>query len=185
MALDKLLENEAQSEIERIRAEARDRAEQIVAQAHEQARSLVQSRERALEAQRQAGMVRARSAADLEANASRLSAGEAGTAEVYELVQGYLGGVTAAPEYRDILARLIEQAREAIPGAEAVEVNPADVDLARQIVTDLEVRANPAIQGGARVVARGGKSGISNTLGGRLERVKADLAPQISRMLAE
>lgn len=185
MALDKLLENEAHSEIERIRAEARDRAAQIVAQAQEQARSLVESRGRALESQRQAGLVRARSAADLDANASRLSAGEAGTAEVYELVQGYLSGVTSAPEYRDILSRLISQAREAIPGAEAVEVNPADVDLARQLVTDLEVRGNPGVKGGARVVARGGKSGITNTLGGRLERVRADLAPQISRMLAE
>ena len=35
-----------------------------------------------------------------------------------------------------------------------------------------------------RVVARGGKSGITNTLPGRLERVRAELAPQVSRLLA-
>ncbi len=39
-------------------------------------------------------------------------------------------------------------------------------------------------KGGVRVVARGGKSGIKNTLGGRLEQVRLDLAPQISRLLA-
>jgi V/A-type H+-transporting ATPase subunit E len=35
------------------------------------------------------------------------------------------------------------------------------------------------------VLANGGKSGITNTLAGRLERVKGELAPQISRLLAE
>ncbi len=185
MALDKLLENEAQSEIERIRAEARDRTARILADARERAQTLLDSRARALETQRQSGLVRARSAADLELSAARLTAGEQGLAEVYALVEGYLRDVTQAPEYRDILGRLITEARGAIPDAEAVEVNPAEAALARELVTDLPVRENPALQGGVRVVARGGKSGITNTLAGRLERVRSDLAPQVSRLLAE
>lgn len=185
MALDKLLENEALAEIEAIRAEARSRAAQIVAEATEKANAMVESRTRQMEVQRQAGMVRARSAADLEANAARLSANEASVSEVYGLVNQYLGGISGVGEYRDILGRLIAQAREVVPDAEAVEVNPADVGLARILVQDIAVRENPAIQGGARVVARGGKSGITNTLSGRLERLKDELAPQISRILTE
>lgn len=185
MALDKLLENEAQAEIERIRAEARGRAEIILAEANERANTLIESRQRAMETQRQANLVRAKSAADLESNAARLNASEAGVGKVYQTVQGYLDGVVIAPEYRDILGRLIREARQMVPDAEAVEVNPKELEMARQLVTDLEVRGNPNIQGGTRVVARGGKSGITNTLAGRLERVRADLAPQISRMLAE
>lgn len=185
MTLDKLLENEAQEEIARIRAEARDRAAQIVMDARERAQALLDSRTRALETQRQAGLVRARSAADLELSASRLNASEQGMTEVYGLVEGYLRDVTQAPEYRDVLGRLITEARGAIPDAEAVEVNPAEAMLARELVTDLPVRENPAVQGGVRVVARGGKSGITNTLHGRLERVRSDLAPQVSRLLAE
>lgn len=185
MALDKLLENEAQSDIERIRAEAQARAAQIVADAREQAQNMLDSRTRALDTQRQAGLVRARSAADLELNASRLSAGESGMTQVYGLVNEYLQGITAAPEYRDILSRLIAEARAAVPDAEAVEVNPADIGLGRILVQDVTVRENPNITGGVRVVARGGKSGITNTLSGRLERVKAELAPQINRILAE
>lgn len=184
MALDKLLENEAQSEIERVRAEARDRAARILADARESAQSLLDSRTRALETQRQSGLVRARSAADLELSASRLNAGEQGLTQVYALVEGYLRDVTGTPQYREILARLITEARQAIPDAEAVEVGPAEAPLARELVTDLPVRENPTLQGGVRVVARGGKSGITNTLGGRLDRVKGDLAPQISRLLA-
>lgn len=184
MALDKLLEHEAQGEIERIRAEARDRAQQILASARERAEALLDSRRRAIESQRQAGLVRARSAADLELNAARLSAGEASLREVYALVDAQLAEIIRLPEYREILARLIAEARQAIPDAEAVEVNPQDLPLARELVTDLVVRENPGIQGGVRVVARGGKSGITNTLPGRLERVRADLAPQVSRLLA-
>lgn len=185
MALDKLLENEAHSEIERIRAEAKGRAEKIVSDAHERAQAMLESRQRALETQRQAGLVRARSAADLELNASRLSASESVMAQVYSVVNEYLGGVTNAPEYRDILTRLILEARQAVPDAEAIEVNPSDLGLGRIIVQDIPVRENANIQGGVRVIARGGKSGITNTLAGRLERVKGELAPQISRLLAE
>ncbi|BDP42726.1 v-type ATP synthase subunit E [Deinococcus aetherius] len=184
MALDKLLENEAQSEIERIRAEARERSARILADARERAQSLLDSRTRALETQRQSGLVRARSAADLELSASRLNAGEQGLGQVYGMVEQYLQGITQAPEYREILGRLITEARQAIPNPEAVEVNPAEAALARELVTDLPVRENPGVVGGVRVVARGGKSGITNTLGGRLEQVRSDLAPQISRLLA-
>lgn len=185
MALDKLLEQEAQSEIERIRAEARDRSQMIVAQAQERAQALIESRQRALEAQRQAGIVRARSAADLDLNAARLTASESGMSQVYELVNQQIAEITRVPEYRDILGRLIYQAREVITDAEAVEVNPAEAALARELVHDIPVRENPAIRGGVRVVARGGKSGITNTLAGRLERVRGELAPQVSRLLAE
>ena len=53
------------------------------------------------------------------------------------------------------------------------------------MVTDLEVRTNESIQGGVRAVGRGGKSGVTNTLLGRLERVRGSLAPQVARILAE
>lgn len=185
MALDKLLENEAHSEIERIRAEARGRAEKIVQEARERAQGILDSRQRALENQHQAGLVRARSAADLELNASRLTANQAGVAQVYQMVEDYLQSVTNAPEYGNILTRLIQEGLQAVPDAEAIEVNPAEMHLARHMVSGIEVRENAGIRGGVRVVARGGKSGITNTLAGRLERVKADMAPQISRMLAE
>ena len=97
MALDKLLEQEAQSEIERIRAEAR------TCRCHSQRRprprqSLLDSRSRALQNQRQAGLVRARSAAELERSASRLKVGESGLTQVYSLVEGHLQEVVQAPD---------------------------------------------------------------------------------------
>ena len=110
---------------------------------------------------------------------------EEGVTQVYQMVEDYLSSVTQAPEYSSILARLIQQGLEAVPDAEAIEVNPAEMDIARPLVGGVELRENRNIRGGVRVVARGGKSGVTNTLAGRLERVKAEMAPQISRMLAE
>ena len=185
MALDKLLENEAQSEIERIRAEARDRAQAIVREAQEQAQTLLDNRRRALDNQRLSALTRARSSADLERSASRLNAGESGMSRAFETAKHELMEVTRAPEYRDILSRLIAEARAVVPNAEAIEVHPNEAHVAREIVTDLEVRENYAIQGGVRVVANGGKSGVTNTLQGRLERLQGTLAPQVSRILSE
>jgi V/A-type H+-transporting ATPase subunit E len=90
-----------------------------------------------------------------------------------------------APEYREILARLISEAQGALGEVEAIEVHPSEAAVAREIAPGLEIRENPAIQGGVRAVGRGGKSGITNTLLGRLQRVQGTLAPQIARMLAE
>ena len=185
MALEKLLENEAQSEIERIRAEARDRAAVIIREAEEQAQTLLESRTRALETQAQASLTRANSAADLERSASRLNAGENGMSRAFQTAQHELMAVTRAPEYKDILTRLIEEARAVVPNAEAIEVHPNEAHVAREIVKDLEVRENYNVQGGVRVVANGGKSGVTNTLQGRLERLKGTLAPQVSRILSE
>lgn len=183
MALDKLLENEAQSEIERIRGEARDRAALIVRQAQEQAQDLIDSRTRQLDTQAQASTVRARSAAELELNAARLTAGESGIKRAFVLAHNELLAVTRVPEYQDIMARLIAEARMTVPHAAVVEVHPSEVAVARAIVTDLEVRENPQLQGGVRLISKDGKSGVTNTLPARLERLRDSLAPQISRML--
>ncbi|WP_261663151.1 V-type ATP synthase subunit E [Deinococcus sp. Marseille-Q6407] len=183
MALDKLLENEAQAEIERIRADARARAEQIVGAARAEAQELTESRSRVLDKQYQAGLTRARSAADLEMNAARLSAGEEGIAQVYGLVEQQLRDISGLPAYREILGRLLNEARQAVPEAEVAEVNPRDVELLRSMVSDLEVRGNPGIEGGVRLISQGGKSGITNTLMGRLQTLRGGLTPEIRQML--
>ncbi|MFC6591797.1 V-type ATP synthase subunit E [Deinococcus lacus] len=183
MALDKLLENEARSEIDGIRAEAQERARAIISQAQEDAQSLMNSNQQQLEKQYQAGLTRARSAAELELNAARLSASDEGISQVFTLVEEQLNGVTQVPQYREILGRLIAQAREAVPVAEAIEVHPDELEVARSLVTDLPVRPNPSLRGGVRVVGQGGKSGLTNTLSGRLERLRGELTPQVGRLL--
>ncbi|UBV42450.1 V-type ATP synthase subunit E [Deinococcus taeanensis] len=189
MALDKLLENEAQQEIERIRAEAQGRAEQIVTEAQERAQSLIESRTRQLETARQAELVRARSAADLDSNAQRLSAADSLQAQAFQVSEQYLHASVTSPEYPMIVANLLQEALQVLPNAEAVEAAAAEHDAVRQALGQLgrhlDVRVNEQVRTGIRLVGPGGKSSIQNTLVGRLERVRGDLAPQISRLLAE
>lgn len=185
MALDQLLENEARAEIDRIRAEGRSQAEAIVRAAQERSEATLASRKRALDAQLAAGVVRAQSGATLEVSAARLNASDSGMKRAFEIAEQQLHGVTGLPEYREILSRLISEARGAIGAVEALEVNPADVALASELVQDVEVRANPAVVGGVRAVGPGGKSGITNTLLGRLARVREGIAPQVAKVFAE
>ncbi len=180
-----MLENEARAEIERVREGGQARAREIVEGAKARAQTLTENRERTLNAQRTAALTRARSAADLEMSAVRLNAGESGLRRAFELAEGQLRDVVKAPEYREILSRLIKEARGALGNVEVLEVNPGDVALAQQIAPDLTVQGNPAISGGVRAVAQSGKSGITNTLSGRLERVRGTLAPQIAKLLSE
>lgn len=189
MALDKLLENEAQAEIERIRADAQARAEQIVAGARERARTLVESRTRQLDNQRQAELVRARSAADLDSNAQRLTSSDTLQTQAFKVSEQYLHSSVTSPEYPVILAKLISEGLQVLPNAEAVEAALNEHDAVRQALAQLgrtlDVRVNEQVKTGVRLVGPGGKSSIQNTLTGRLDRVRGELAPQISRLLAE
>ncbi|WP_412027768.1 V-type ATP synthase subunit E [Deinococcus yunweiensis] len=189
MALDKLLEHEAHSEIERIGAVAQGQAEQLIAQARERAQTMIDSRRRALDSEYAAGLTRARSAADLDGNAQRLEATNSLQVQAFERAEQHLRSAPQAPEYPQVLARLIAQGLESLPGATVVEAAPAEHDAVRQALGQLgrsmDVRANPRVTTGVRLVSTDGKTSIQNTLLGRLERVRGDLAPQISRLVAE
>ncbi len=192
MALDKLLENEAQTEIERIRAEARERADAIVAGAKERAEALVSGRARALDVARQSGLVRARSAADLDSNAQRLTATDTLQAQAFQTAEQYIRSSVTAPEYPQIMMKLISEGLQALPGAVAVETHTDEQDAARRALdflggeaSTVEVRVNDSVQTGVRLIGPDGKTSIQNTLVGRLGRVREELAPQITRLLAE
>src|SRR5690606_41393784 len=82
--LSTLLAKEASNEIEAILSEANERAAQITAAARSEAEASVSERQRRAKAQREAGLDRARSAAQLEASAIRLRAQHEGERSVYE-----------------------------------------------------------------------------------------------------
>ncbi len=187
MSLASILEQEIRGEISQIRADAQRQASEIVTRAHEQAQALTESRARSLEAEYQAGLTRARSAATLEVSALRLSGADRVQAQAFQEAERQLRAVTTSEYYTDILSHLITEARAALPQAEAVEVNPADLNRAREALTGMnwpvEVRPNPSIETGVRLVGAGGKTGVQNTLLGRLEASRDALASQVAQVL--
>ncbi len=189
MSLGDILETEIQGEIARIRQDAQDRAAAIVAAAQERAQTLVDSRTRALEADYAAGLTRARSAADLDSNAQRLAAFDSLQVKAFQTAEQFIRSMTGAPEYPQVLVKLIDEGLQALPNAEAVETASAEQDAVRQALSQLgrslDVRVNDSVQTGVRLVGPGGKTSVQNTLLGRLEAARPALSADVSRMLAE
>lgn len=185
-----LLDREASAEIEAITSEARSRADAIVAKAEADAQAFLAQRERAAHSQHEAAMVRARSAAQLEAASLRLQAQQSAIQVVFDGVEARLSALAGdAGRFRPVLTALLREALDAIGGPDAVEhvvVNPADRKLATEVATSLglsaQVTTDPAIVTGVRL--QGGRNvAIENTLLGRLDALRDDLAADVARAL--
>jgi len=186
--LSTLLAKEASNEIEAILSEANERAAQITAAARSEAEAIVAERERRAKAQREASLVRARSGAQLEAAAVRLRAQHEGVRSVFEEVRRQLDALVADQgRYPGVFEKLLDEALAAASdGVAAVEVAPADVELARQALArkgvSAEVRPADDVKGGVRVrTVR--KSAVENTLYDRLAAMEGELAAEVSKVL--
>ncbi|MFN8509473.1 MAG: V-type ATP synthase subunit E [Deinococcaceae bacterium] len=184
-----LLKNEVQNEIEAIKNSAKQQAEQILAQAKEDAQSLIEGRKRALENQLQAGLVRAKSAAELEASALRLAAAEEGLSQAFSEAKNRMRSFTQNENYKNILGKLALEAKATMAEVETVEVAPNDLEVARAAMAMVgiyaPVKENPKIETGIRLIGPNGRSGVTNTLLERMDRVRDSLAPIVAKMLRE
>lgn len=185
-----LLEKEASAEIEAIHSEARDRASEIVARAEEEAEQLVARRVRAAEQQHAATLVRARSAAQLEASSMRLRAQQRAIESVFDEAREKIDALVAdAKSYAPVLKSLMQEAVDGLgaSGRTRVRVHPDEVAVAEKVAKDLgvdaEVVADERVRGGARVQAAGGGVAVENTLYGRLDALRDELASEVSRIL--
>jgi vacuolar-type H+-ATPase subunit E/Vma4 len=187
--LSALLEREASVEIEAIVTEARAHASSLVAAAQTEAEQLLAQRRRTAELQRDATLVRAHSAAQLEASALKLRAQHAAVRAVFDAARERLGEIaTEAPRFAGVLAELLEEAVEAVGAAEVatIHVAPSDVSAARAAVAklglNLPIQADDGVALGVRVVSKR-RSAVENTLGARLAALEGELAADVSRVL--
>lgn len=189
--LSALLEKEASAEIEAILSEARARASEIVADAKAEAESALAQQERAAKAQYEAALVRAKSSAQLEASALRLRAQHQAVEGVWTALGAEIEALTKdAARYEKVLSGLLEEALSALGGKDAVQavlVNPADKALAEKVAARRGVAeklgTDASVSAGVRVRAASGNVALENTLHGRLESLKSELASEISRVL--
>ena len=187
-----LLDKEASVEIEAIHSEAQERASEIVAEAKEEAESLVAKRERAAKQQREAALVRARSAAELEAASMRLRAQQRAIESVFAEARERIDALVAEPkEYQPVLETLTREAAESVDtrGEATLAVHPDEASVAQKVVDklglDVTVKADDAIRGGVRIQGPKGSASIENTLYGRLEALRDELASEVSEVLLQ
>jgi len=187
--LSALLEQEASSEIETIISEAQSRASEMIANAKTEVESLTATRARAAKAQGEAALVRAKSAAQLEASALRLRAQHDGVEGVFSAARDKLDELLDDPEaYAPVFSKLLA---EAAAGAgkqslQAVIVGPRDKELAEKAVAAaglaVPVETAADVKGGVRL-RTANRSVIENTLYGRLEALRGELASEVSTVL--
>ena len=133
--LSTLLAKEASTEIEAILSEANERAAQITEAARSEAESIVADRERRAKSQREASLVRARSAAQLEASAIRLRAQHEGVRGVFDDVRRRLDELVAdKSRYPAVFEKLLEQAVAAIKLRQSAELDALTGSLNRRSI---------------------------------------------------
>jgi V/A-type H+/Na+-transporting ATPase subunit E len=185
-----LLEKEAGAEIEAMLSEARLRASEIVATAKSEAESIVAQRDRGAVTQHEATLVRAKSAAQLEASSLKLNAQHAAVEGVIAAARSQIDALTKdEKQYEGVLGNLLKEAYASLgnqPSSVAsITVNTRDKTLAEKLAAGLgltgKVKADDSIQGGVRLIS--GNNIIENTLQGRLRALRDELASEISKIL--
>lgn len=185
-----LLEKEVGAEIEAILSEARGRASEIVANAKREAETIVSQREHSAKSQYEALLVRAKSAAQLEASSLKLNAQHRAVEGVLAAARNQIDALTKdEKQYEGVLGNLLKEAFGALgnqaAGVASVIVNGRDKSLAEKVAAGLglsgKIKTDDGVQGGVRLLS--GNNVIENTLRGRLEALRDELASEISKIL--
>ena len=187
-----LLDKEASAEIEAIHSEAQDRASEIVAEAEDEAEQLVARRERAARQQHDASLVRARSSAELDAASMRLNAQQKAIESVFAEARNRIDALVAQEKtYAPVLKSLVQQALAGLgttTGATVV-VHPDEKAVAEKVIGSLglglSVSTAADVRGGVRLQGPKGSASIENTLYGRLDALRDELASEVSGILLQ
>jgi len=187
--LSRLLEHEAKAEKDKALADARARAEEIVAAARRDAEGFVEVAQHRLAAERGQEIARATSTASLRAAALVLAAKDEVIRAVFDRADAELRAAAADPlRRREMITTYLREAAGDLPGGRAVvEVSPGDAETARDAAKalglEVDVRENPTLADGVRLVSADGRSVVENTLDGRLARARREFVSRVADVL--
>ncbi len=185
--LKDVLQEEALSEIDKVLAEADSKAEALIAEAKSTASERVEAYGKRAESELRNASRLAESATELTVSTARMRARGEAVALVREKALAALEEVAGRPDYDKILETLSEEAARAVETAEVLVVHPNDElklsGWAKQ--KGLQLRTDPGLHLGVRIVARGGQRSVENSLPERLERAWETLASGVAQRLWE
>jgi V/A-type H+-transporting ATPase subunit E len=180
-----VLQEEALAEINSILTEADSKAAMLVREAEKQASDRVAAFRKRVEAEVRAADRRAKNATELTLATARMQARGQAIVLVKEKVSTGLEEIALRPNYDKILEALAEEAVKAVEAPEAVVVHPDDKTKLSTwaIQKGLDLRTDPGLRLGVRIVARGGQRSVENSLPERLRRAWETLAPGLAQRL--
>ncbi|MDI6873096.1 V-type ATP synthase subunit E [Candidatus Solincola sp.] len=181
------LDEECRAECQEIFRRAEQEAKQILEKAREEAESIRQARLAKIRAEAQSEATSILYSARLRAKNSVIQAKERVVEKALrQAVQG-MEGLRSRGDYPDILAGLIEEGLSRVGGRVVVHVDPADRQLAEDILrrrgVEFEVRTDIETRGGAVVSDPEERVRIINTVEERLNRAREKLRLQVSALL--
>ncbi len=183
--LKDILQEEALVEIRKVLAEADSKAEALIAEARSRASERLEAYRRKVEAELRAATRRAESAAELTLSTARIQARGQWIALVKQKVLSGFEEIARKPNYEEILQALAEEAMEAVESPEAVVVHPDDKAKlnAWAIQKKLDLRTDPGLHLGVRIVTHGGQRSVENSLPERLKRAWESVASGVAQRL--
>jgi len=183
--LKEILQQEVRTEIDGILAEADSSAEGLIREAEKKASERVATCRKKTEAKLRAAILLAESMADLTLSTARMQAKSEVIAAVKKKAMAALEETAGRPEYDRVLEELAEEAVKAVERAEALVVHPDDKPKLSSWAKrrGLELRVDPELHLGVRIVAHGGQRIVENSLPERLRRAWETLASGVTRRL--
>jgi vacuolar-type H+-ATPase subunit E/Vma4 len=171
------IRSEADETASGLEAEARAESERLLTRAREEAddeeRRLASSQDDRIRGER----ARALSQSHLEAARARRVAREQAYQKAVDSVRSRLGEIRGSDRYESLMTSLLDEAIAALPEADTVRVDPADVHVLRKVLAarhleiDIETEETPL---GGLVLAAPGRT-VDNRLATRLERSDSQL----------
>ena len=185
--LGDILQDEVSAEIAGILSEADSRAEMFIQEARDKASDRLAAYQRRNEAEARAATRRTESAAELIVTTARMQAKGRVMTLVREKALEVFDELTGKPDYSAVLQALAEEAMQTVEEPKAVIVHPSDKPLLSGWATQkgLDLRTDPGIRLGVRIVSADGKRSVENCLPGRLERAWNTLASGVEKILWE
>lgn len=170
--LEEILQQEVNAEISGIVALAEEKAKGLLQEAQAKAEALKAAKLKSLEGEHAAAIKRAESAAELLQSQSKVQARGLVVTQVKTELRKALEALQQSPSYASVLQKLAAEALAGIGKAEALVVNPADAAHleAWAKAQGLELKHDPSLSLGVRLVGVGGKAQVQNSLIERLER---------------
>jgi len=183
--LGDILQEEALAEINSILAEADSKAATLIREAEKQASDRVAAFRKRSDADLRVATRRAKSAAELTLITARMQARGQAIALVKKRVLTGLEEIAGKPNYGEILETLAEEAVKAVDAPEAVVVHPNDKAKLHAWATrkKLDLRTDPRLHLGVRIVACGGQRSVENSLPERLKRAWERVASGVAQRL--
>jgi V/A-type H+-transporting ATPase subunit E len=183
--LNDILQEEALAEINQILDESDSRAGTLIEKAEKKASTRLAVHRKRIESEMRAAKNRAQGAAELAIATARIQAKGKIIALVRKKALSAIEELAGKSGYSKILLALADEAIKAVDAAEAVVVNPNDT----AIISDwamqkrIEVRTDPELRLGVRLVSHSSKYSAENSLPERLDRSWDMLSARVAQIL--